>query len=124
MWLLLAFAAAAMVLASIGLYGTISLLVSERTREMGIRLALGAGRGAVMRLVLGEGVRLTAVGVVVGLAGAAALARTLSSLVYGIGVLDPVTFLLAPGVLAAVALLACLVPAVRAAMIAPAVTLK
>jgi len=123
-WLLLAFAAAAMVLAAVGLYGTISLLVSERTRELGIRLALGAGRRAVMRLVLSEGVRLTAVGVGLGLAGAAALTRTLGSLVYGIGVLDPVTFLLAPAALAAVALLACLLPAVRAATIPPAVTLK
>jgi putative ABC transport system permease protein len=123
-WLLLAFATAAMVLAAVGLYGTISLLVAERTREMGIRLALGARRGAVLRLVLGEGVRLTAVGVTLGLAGAAALARTLGSLVYGISVLDPVTFLLAPVVLAGVALLACLIPAVRAATIAPAVTLK
>lgn len=123
-WLLIVFAGLALVLAAVGLYGTISLLVSERMREMGIRLALGADRGAVARLVLGEGARLTAVGLVLGIAGAIALARTLSGLVYGVAVLDPLTFVVAPLALAMVALLACLVPAVRAATIPPAITLK
>jgi hypothetical protein len=106
-WLLLAFAAAAIVLASIGLYGTISLLVSERTREMGIRLALGAGRGAVMRLSWGEGLRLTTAGLV-GTGWRRCARATLSSLVRHRA--GSAAFLLAPAALSVVALVVCFVP--------------
>jgi putative ABC transport system permease protein len=118
------FAGAAMVLAAVGIYGTISLLVAERTREMGIRLALGADRAAVIGLVLGEGARLAASGLVLGVLGALALSRVLSGVVYGVALLDPLTFLGVPVLLTLVAVLACVAPAWRAASIAPAVTLK
>jgi putative ABC transport system permease protein len=122
--LLAVFAAAALLLAAVGIYGTISLLVSERTREMGIRLALGAGPATVLALVLGEGVRLTAAGLAIGVVLATALARLLSGLVYGVSVLDPLTLLLVPLALGGVALAASLVPARRAAATSPAVILK
>ena len=95
-FLLALFAAMALTLAAIGIYGTISLLVSERTQEMGIRLALGADRPTILKLVLGQGMLLTAIGLSVGLAGAAVLTRTLSGLVYGVGMLDPLTFVAVP----------------------------
>ena len=122
--LLALFAGAAMVLAAVGIYGTISLLVAERAREMGIRLALGADRAAVIRLVLGEGARLAASGLVLGVLGALALSRVLSGVVYGVALLDPLTFLGVPALLTLVAVLACVAPAWRAAAIAPAITLK
>jgi putative ABC transport system permease protein len=122
--LLAIFAAAALALAAVGIYGTISLLVTERGREMGIRLALGADRASVIRLVLGQGVRLAAIGLALGLAAAVALSRVLSGVVYGVALLDPLTFLGAPVVLTLVAVLACVAPAWRAASVAPAVTLK
>jgi putative ABC transport system permease protein len=123
-FLLALFAGTALALAAIGIYGTISLLVAERTQEMGIRLALGADRPAILKLVLGQGMLLTAVGLVLGLAGAAALTRTLSGLVYGVGTLDPLTFAAVPALLAVVALLACFLPARRAASVDPITTLR
>jgi predicted permease len=122
--LLALFAAAALGLAAVGIYGTISLLVAERSREMGIRLALGADRASVMRLVLGQGARLAALGLALGLAGAVALSWVLSGVVYGVALLDPLTFLGVPVLLTLVAVLACMAPAWRAASVAPAVTLK
>jgi putative ABC transport system permease protein len=122
--LLALFAAAALLLAAVGIYGTISLLVTERTREMGIRLALGADRGSVMRLVLKEGVRLTVAGLALGVVGALALSQALSGLVYGVSLLDPVTFAGVPILLCVIAVLACVAPAWRASGIAPAITLK
>jgi predicted permease len=122
--LLAVFAAVALTLAAVGIYGTISLLVSERAHELGIRLALGADRPTILRLVLGQGLLLTAIGLAAGLAGAAVLTRTLASLVYGVGTLDPVTFLAVPAILAAVALLASVVPARRAASLDPIATLR
>jgi putative ABC transport system permease protein len=118
------FAAMALTLAAIGIYGTISLLVAERTQEMGIRLALGAERTSILTLILGQGLWLTAAGLAVGLAGAVLLARTLAGLVYGVGTLDPLTFAAVPALLCAVALLACLVPALRAASVDPITTLR
>src|SRR5918993_821248 len=91
--LLALFATTALTLAAIGIYGTISLLVSERTQEMGIRLALGADRPTILKLVLGQGLILTAIGLAAGLAGAVILTRTLAGLVYGVGTLDPFTFI-------------------------------
>jgi predicted permease len=123
-FLLALFAATALMLAAIGIYGTISLLVSERTQEMGIRLALGADRPAILKLVLGQGAVLTAIGLSAGLAGAVILTRTLSGLVYGVGTLDPVTFLAVPTMLAVIALAACVMPARRAASVDPITTLR
>ena len=123
-FLLGVFAAVALTLAAIGIYGTVSLLVAERTQEMGIRLALGAERTSILKLVLQQGLWLTLAGLVLGLAGAVFLTRTLAGLVYGIGTLDPVTFATIPALLCAVALLACLVPAVRAASVDPVTTLR
>ena len=123
-FLLALFAGTALTLAAIGIYGTISLLVAERTQEMGIRLALGANRPAILKLVLGQGMILTAIGLVIGVAGAAILTRTLSGLIYGVGALDPLTFVAVPALLAAVALLACFLPARRAASVDPIATLR
>ena len=123
-FLLALFAATALTLAAIGIYGTISLLVSERMPEMGIRLALGADRPTILRLVLGQGVVLTAIGLAAGVAGAVVLTRTLSGLVYGVGTLDPVTFIAVPAMLSVIALLACIVPARRAASVDPITTLR
>ena len=95
-FLLALFAGTALTLAAIGIYGTISLLVAERTQEMGIRLALGADRPTILKLVLGQGMLLTAIGLALGLAGAAVLTRTLAGLVYGVGTLDPLTFVAVP----------------------------
>lgn len=123
-FLLAVFALTALALAAIGIYGTISLLVSERTQEMGIRLALGADRPTILKLVLGQGMLLTAIGLAAGVAGAVALTRTLSGLVYGVGTLDPVTFVAVPVMLAVIALLACVIPARRAASVDPMTTLR
>jgi len=123
-FLLALFAGTALTLAAIGIYGTISLLVAERTQEMGIRLALGANPPAILKLVLGQGMILTAVGLVIGLVGAAILSRTLSGLIYGVGTLDPLTFIAVPALLSVVALLACLLPARRAASVDPITTLR
>ena len=118
------FAALALTLAAIGIYGTISLLVAERTQEMGIRLALGAERASILRMILGQGLWLTAAGLLLGLAGAVFLTRTLARLVYGVGTLDPLTFAAVPALLCVVAMLACLVPAIRAASVDPITTLR
>ena len=123
-FLLALFAGTALTLAAIGIYGTISLLVSERTQEMGIRLALGADRPTILKLVLGQGVVLIAIGLTAGLAGAVILTRTLSGLVYGVGTLDPMTFVAVPALLCAIALLACVIPARRAASVDPITTLR
>jgi predicted permease len=123
-FLLAIFAATALTLAAVGIYGTISLLVAERTQEMGIRLALGADRRAILKLVLGQGLVLTAIGLAAGVAGAAALTRTLAGLVYGVGPLDPLTFVAVPALLCVVALAACALPARRAAGVDPISTLR
>jgi predicted permease len=123
-FLLALFAATALTLAAIGIYGTISLLVAERTQEMGIRLALGANPPAILKLVLGQGMLLTAIGLGVGLAGAAILTRTLAGLIYGVGTLDPLTFVAVPALLCVVALAACFLPARRAASVDPITTLR
>jgi putative ABC transport system permease protein len=123
-FLLALFAGTALALAAIGIYGTISLLVAERTQEMGIRLALGANRPAILKLVLGQGMILTAIGLAIGLVGAAILTRTLSGLIYGVAALDPLTFVAVPALLSAVALLACFLPARRAASVDPIATLR
>ena len=109
------FAVIGLVVAIIGLYGVIAYLAAQRTREIGVRMALGAGRLDILRLVLREGLRLTAMGAAVGLAAALAGSRVLKSLLYHVGPHDPVSFILVTLLLALVALTATLVPA-RAAM--------
>jgi putative ABC transport system permease protein len=118
------FAALALTLAAIGTYATISLLVSERAHEIGIRLALGAERRTILGWILGEGLTLAGIGVGVGLAGAFFLTHIVSTLLYGVSPLDPVTFAAVPALLAGVALIASLLPARRAASVDPVTTLR
>ena len=121
---LAAFAGLALVMASIGLYGTVSYAVAQRTREVGIRLSLGADRGAVVRLLLWGGLRLVLIGAAAGLAVSLALAQLLQGLLFGIRALDPATFAAVPVVLVAVAFLAAWVPARRAGRVNPVAALK
>jgi putative ABC transport system permease protein len=118
------FAAAALALAAIGIYGVISYNVGRRTREVGIRMALGARRGDVLRLVVGEGLVLVALGLAAGLAGAAMLTRYLASLLFHVGRLDPLTYAAVAAVLAAAGALACWVPARRAMRVDPMTALR
>ncbi|HXJ93216.1 MAG TPA: FtsX-like permease family protein, partial [Terriglobia bacterium] len=118
------FAGLALLLAAVGIYGVIAYSVAQRTHELGIRIALGAGRPDLLRMVLGEGLRIALVGVVVGLAGAWALSRFVSSLLYGVRPNDPLTFAAVPLVLILVALLACYIPARRATQVDPMVALR
>jgi putative ABC transport system permease protein len=124
MMLLGAFAGLALVLASVGIYGVMALSTTQRTREMGIRFALGASRADVLRLVLGKGVSLIGVGLVAGLVGAFAASRALNSLLYGVGALDAVALLSAIVTLAAVAFIACYLPARRASLVNPIEALR
>jgi putative ABC transport system permease protein len=118
------FAAVAIALACIGIFGVLAFSVSQRTREFGIRMALGARGGDVLKLVLGGGVKITAAGILLGLAAAAGLTRSLESRLFGVKPLDPITFLAAPVALATVALAACAMPALRAARVDPASVLR
>jgi putative ABC transport system permease protein len=118
------FAAIGLVLAVIGLYGVIAFLVAQRTQEIGVRMALGAGRGDILRLVLGKSLRLILFGTAIGLVAALVVSRVLSSLLYSVGPRDPVTFVLVTLLLVAVALLATLIPARSASRIDPMVALR
>ena len=119
-----AFAVLALVLASIGIYGVMSYSVAERTRELAVRMALGAGPREILRLVLGEGLGLTAAGLVLGLAVSLAATRLMSSLLFGVSATDPVTFGGAVAVLAATALLASFLPARRGMRLSPVRALR
>jgi putative ABC transport system permease protein len=122
--LLALFAMLALTLAAIGIYGVIALLVTRRRQEIGIRMALGARPGMILGMVVRRGMGLAAVGVVVGLAGAALLTRAINELLYGVTRFDPFTFATVPALLATVALLACLIPAGRAATMDPVTALR
>ncbi len=111
-------------LAMIGLYGVIAYLVSQRTREMGLRVALGASTGGIIRMVLGRGLTLAAIGVVIGVAAALGVTRFLESLLFGVDPTDPIVFSLAATGVIAVSLLAMYMPARRAASVDPATTLR
>jgi ABC-type antimicrobial peptide transport system permease subunit len=118
------FAILALFVASIGLYGVMSFLMSQRTREFGIRVAVGASSGALLRLVLGQAATLVSVGICLGLVAALLLARSIASLLYGITPFDTATFASVSLVLAVVALLASYIPARRAASVDPMVALR
>jgi predicted permease len=122
--LLTIFAGVALVLASVGIYGVMSYAVSQETRELGIRIALGADRGSVLRLIVGRGARLALGGLVAGLGGAIALSRVMSSLLYEVAPTDVPTYVAVAALLTLVALLACAIPARRAARVDPAITLR
>jgi predicted permease len=119
-----AFATFAVLLAAVGLYGVMSYLVTQSTRDIGVRVALGALPGDIVRLVVRQGMELLAVGILAGLAGAAALTRVMTSLLFGISTIDAATFTAVPVLLAAVAFAATVIPAVRATTVDPIVALR
>jgi putative ABC transport system permease protein len=124
MVLLTLFAAVALVLAAFGIYGVVSYSVTQRTHEIGIRMALGASRSDILKLIITRGMTLTAIGIVVGIAGAYGLTRALRSLLFGVGTLDIAIFVIVPIVFGVIALLACFFPARKASQVDPLIALR
>jgi len=124
MWLFATFALLALTMGAVGIYGVFSYYVTERTHEIGIRVALGAKRKDVLKLVVGQGFKLTLIGIGIGTLSAIALTRFLSSLLYGVKPTDPFTFTAVSIVLASVAMIASYIPARRATKVDPMVALR
>jgi ABC-type antimicrobial peptide transport system permease subunit len=124
MWLMTVFGGSALLLAAIGIYGLMAYSVAQRTQEIGIRLALGAGASHVKNMVVFQGLRLAIVGVAIGLAVAFLLSRVLSSFLFGVTARDPLVFTVVPLVLTGVALLAVWLPARRASRVDPILALR
>ena len=124
MLLLTTFGVVALVLAAIGIYGLMAYSVEQRTQEMGIRMALGAGRGTIRKLVVWQGMRLAIVGLVLGVGAAFWLTRFLASFLFGVKSWDPIVFVSVPLILAAVALVAVWLPATRASRLNPMAALR
>ena len=122
--LLGAFAVFSVAIAALGLFGVLSYAVAQRSRELAVRIALGARRGDIVRLVLGQGLAVSVIGLAAGLAGSLVLTRTIGALLYGIGRFDAVTYAVVPLLVLTIAVAACLVPARRAARIDPLRLLK
>jgi putative ABC transport system permease protein len=118
------FAVVAMLLAAIGIYGVMSYSFSQRTHEVGVRVALGAQRLDILRMAVGEGMFVVAIGLVLGLAGTLAVTRVFQSMLFGVNATDPVTLIVVAAILAAVALLACYIPARRATRVDPLTALR
>jgi len=124
MRLMIVFALLGVVLAAIGLYGVIAYSVGQRTREIGVRMTLGATRGSIAKLVVGDGIRLALIGIAVGLAGATAATRLIQSSLYGVSQFDPFSFAVGAVVLLAVAVVACVVPMWRATGVDPVIAVR
>jgi ABC-type antimicrobial peptide transport system permease subunit len=124
MILLSVFSTLALVLSAVGIYGVISYLTGQRTHEIGIRVALGASASDVLRMIVGEGMRITLIGVGIGVVAALGLTRLITKIIYGVGANDPLTFIGVAVLLSGVALIACYIPARRAMRVDPIIALR